>query len=367
MTNQHFNTLELITLQNQLLLSIGANFNAREGMHKFMQTTHKATTLKSIHLYVFEDAHEDGSALINYLSLPDNKFKTAHEATIEKILQHFENNQVATYISKTLDDHEVLAFNFGKRGVLLLENQHGTFQTSLKDILTPVINKAAEHFLVCEQTKRLSEEAKISKDTQRSYERQAKRDPLTNLPNRREFRYSLSREISNAQRYDYYGALMYIDLDNFKNVNDSLGHSIGDMLLTQVAQRLTEQARSGDTVFRIGGDEFVYILGNTGNTEAEAIRTSQTVAARVIETLAKPIEIGEFSLHTTPSIGIAIFPNAFDDMTDGENVLRHADTAMYRAKKQGRNCYEFFNPEMHIEASQRLIIEDYLRKAIKNN
>lgn len=336
-------------------------------MHKFMQTTHKATTLKSIHLYVFEDAHEDGSALINYLSLPDNKFKTAHEATIEKILQHFENNQVATYISKTLDDHEVLAFNFGKRGVLLLENQHGTFQTSLKDILTPVINKAAEHFLVCEQTKRLSEEAKISKDTQRSYERQAKRDPLTNLPNRREFRYSLSREISNAQRYDYYGALMYIDLDNFKNVNDSLGHSIGDMLLTQVAQRLTEQARSGDTVFRIGGDEFVYILGNTGNTEAEAIRTSQTVAARVIETLAKPIEIGEFSLHTTPSIGIAIFPNAFDDMTDGENVLRHADTAMYRAKKQGRNCYEFFNPEMHIEASQRLIIEDYLRKAIKNN
>ncbi len=367
MTSHHFNTLELITLQNQLLLSIGANFNAREGMHKFMQTTHKATFLKSIHLYVFEDAHEDGSALINYLSLPDNKFTTAHETTIEKILQHFENNQVATYISKALDKHEVLTFNFGKRGVLLLENQHGTFQTSLKDILMPVINKAAEHFLLCEQTKRLSEEAKINKDTQRSYERQAKRDPLTNLPNRREFRYSLSREISNAQRYDYYGALMYIDLDNFKNVNDSLGHSIGDMLLTQVAQRLTEQARSGDTVFRIGGDEFVYILGNTGNTEAEAIRTSQTVAARVIETLARPIEIGEFSLHTTPSIGIAIFPNAFDDMTDGENVLRHADTAMYRAKKQGRNCYEFFNPEMHIEASQRLIIEDYLRKAIKNN
>ncbi len=367
MTSHHFNTLELITLQNQLLLSIGANFNTREGMHKFMQTTHKATALKSIHLYVFEDAHENGSALINYLSLPDNKLTTAHETTIEKILQHFENNQVATYISKALDKHEVLTFNFGKRGILLLENQHGTFQTSLKDILMPVINKAAEHFLLCEQTKRLSEEAKINKDTQRSYERQAKRDPLTNLPNRREFRYSLSREISNAQRYDYYGALMYIDLDNFKNVNDSLGHSIGDMLLTQVAQRLTEQARSGDTVFRIGGDEFVYILGNTGNTEAEAIRTSQTVAARVIETLARPIEIGEFSLHTTPSIGIAIFPNAFDDMTDGENVLRHADTAMYRAKKQGRNCYEFFNPEMHIEASQRLIIEDYLRKAIKNN
>ena len=80
-----------------------------------------------------------------------------------------------------------------------------------------------------------------------------------------------------------------------------------------------------------------------------------------------PIEIGEFSLHVTPSIGIAVFPDAFDEATDSENVLRHADTAMYRAKKQGRNCYAFFNPEMHVEASQRLIIEDHLRKAIKNN
>ncbi len=367
MTDHHFNTLELITLQNQLLLSVGANLNAREGVHKFIQIILKATALKSIHLYVFEDAHATGSALINYLSLPDNQFETEHETTIEKVLQHFENNQVTTYLTEALNSHEILAFNFGERGVLLLENQQGTFQASLKDILVPVINKAAAHFQLCEQTKRLTEEAKINKDTQRSYELQAKRDPLTNLPNRREFRYSLSREISNAQRYDYYGALMYIDLDNFKNVNDSLGHSIGDMLLSQVAQRLTEHARSGDTVFRIGGDEFVYILGNIGNTEAEAIRTSQKVAARVIETLAKPIDIGEFSLHTTPSIGIAIFPDAFDDMTDGENVLRHADTAMYRAKKQGRNCYEFFNPEMHVEASQRLIIEDHLRKAITNN
>jgi len=91
------------------------------------------------------------------------------------------------------------------------------------------------------------------------------------------------------------------------------------------------------------------------------------VAARVIDTLASPIEIGEFSLHITPSIGIAVFPDAFDDGNDSENILRHADTAMYRAKKQGRNCFEFFNPEMHIEANKRLIIEDHLRKAIRNN
>ena len=336
-------------------------------MHTFMQSIYKTISLKSIHLYVFKDASTGNGALNNYLSLPDNKLAVTHTETIEKILHSFKNSKIGTHTVETLNGSEVLAFSFGTPGILLLENHQGKFQESLKDALVPVVNKAAEHFQLCERVKRLNEEAKVSKRAQRSYELQAKRDPLTNLPNRREFRYSLSREISNAQRYDYYGALMYIDLDNFKNVNDSLGHSIGDMLLTQVAQRLTEQARQGDTVFRIGGDEFVYILGNIGNSEADAMRTSQTVAIRVIEILARPIEIGEHSLHITPSIGIAIFPDAFDEVTDSENILRHADTAMYRAKKQGRNCYEFFNPEMHVEAVQRLIIEDHLRKAIKND
>ncbi len=367
MINQHLNTLELIALQNQLLLSIGASLNARECAHKFIQSTYRSLGLKSIHLYIFEESSSGQRSLENYFSLPDNKLKEQQQPVIDKIQELFEADKSKIHITEVQDHNEVLAFRYSTSGILLLENQQGKFQESIKDALVPIVNKSSEYFQLCEKQKRLNTEAKVSRDAQRTYELQAKRDPLTNLPNRREFRYSLSREISNAQRYDYHGALMYIDLDNFKNVNDSLGHSIGDILLTQVAQRLMEQARSGDTVFRIGGDEFVYILGNIGETEAEAIHASQTVANRVIETLALPIEIGEFSLHITPSIGIAIFPDAFDEATDSENVLRHADTAMYRAKKQGRNCYAFFNPEMHVEASQRLIIEDHLRKAIKNN
>lgn len=367
MANQHLNTLELITLQNQLLLSIGDSLNARECIHKFIQATYKALGLKSIHLYTLEENAAEETQLANYLSLPDNKFAEQHRSTIEKMRQQFESSKTTVHLTEALDNNEILAFPFGPTGIMLMEHHQGKFQNSLKDALIPVINKSAEFFQLCEQQKKLHKEAKISKDAQRTYELQAKRDPLTNLPNRREFRYSLSREISNAQRYDYHGALMYIDLDNFKNVNDSLGHSIGDILLTQVAQRLSEQARSGDTVFRIGGDEFVYILGNIGSTESDSVHTAKTVATRVIETMAKPIDIGEFSLHITPSIGIAIFPDAFDEVTDSENILRHADTAMYRAKKQGRNCYAFFNPEMHVEASQHLIIEDHLRKAIKND
>jgi diguanylate cyclase (GGDEF)-like protein len=365
--NSHTNTLELITLQNQLLLAIGGSLNTRECMHTFMQASLKKLGLKSIHLYIFDHSLIDEDSIKDYLSIPDNKIELENKLLIYKMLLHFKNKKGKTHLSERLDNNEITAYAFSSFGVLLLEKQQGEIQESVKDALVPVIHKIAEYFDFCEQQKRLSKEVKTHKKAKRSYELQAKRDPLTNLPNRREFRYALSREISNSQRYDYYGALMYIDLDNFKNVNDSLGHSIGDILLTQVAQRLATQARGGDTVYRIGGDEFVYILSNTGNTEIDAINTSQTVALRVIETLAKPIDIGEYSLHITPSIGIAVFPDTFDDGDDSENVLQHADTAMYRAKKQGRNCYAFFNPEMHVEASKRLIIEDHLRKAIVSN
>ncbi|VAW51629.1 diguanylate cyclase/phosphodiesterase (GGDEF & EAL domains) with PAS/PAC sensor(s) [hydrothermal vent metagenome] len=367
MAYSHTNTLELLTLQNQLLLTVGGSQNTRECMYTFMQTTLKLLGLKSIHLYIFDHSLPDQKSLVHYLSIPDNKLEQEHKLTVYKMLLHFKNKKGHNHLTEKIDDNEILAYAFNSIGGLVLEKQRTKFQPAIKDTLAPVIQKLANHYQFCELQKRLNNEAKINKKAQRTYELQAKRDPLTNLPNRREFRYALSKEISNAQRYDHFGALMYIDLDNFKNVNDSLGHSIGDILLTQVAQRLMTQARIGDTVFRIGGDEFVYILSNIGKHESDAIKTSQTVATRVINILAKPIEIGEFSLHITPSIGIAVFPDSFDDGNDSENILRHADTAMYRAKKQGRNCFEFFNPEMHIEANKRLIIEDHLRKAITNN
>lgn len=370
MKDPHINTFELITQQNQLLLAIGGSFDAREVMHNFMQIALKTLDLDSMHLYTFDDSHPDNNPLNHHLSLPNNTAEFHTSPAISALLQRSVNTEFNTHISAMLDNKEVLAYTFGSDGVLLFEKHQGEFENAIKDILVPVIHKLAECYNLCEQQKRLNEEVEINRDVQRTYELQAKRDPLTNLPNRREFRYSLFRGISNSQRYGYYGALLYIDLDNFKNVNDSLGHSIGDMLLIQVAQRLTTQARSGDTVFRMGGDEFIYILGNIGETEADAINTSQTVATRVIATLAKPIEIGEFSLHITPSIGIAIFPDAYDNGNggnDGENVLKHADTAMYRAKALGRNRYEFFNPEMHVEASKRLFLEDHLRKAIIND
>jgi diguanylate cyclase (GGDEF)-like protein len=365
--NAHVNTLKLISLQNKLLLSIGGTLDASEAILTFMKVAVEQLDLKSIHLYLIGDSSTSVSDLSRFQSLPNVNTDIDDKSLLDHLLQRLDSGVEKPYFSEKLNDGEITVFLFGSLGMLILESNAGMLSEYLKSVVSPVVLKLASYHEICIKQQRLDKESTINKAAQLTYKQQAKRDPLTNLPNRREFHYSLSREISNAQRYDYYGALMYIDLDNFKNVNDSLGHSIGDILLTLVAQRLSDQKRTGDIVFRIGGDEFVYILNNVGSTGSEAMNTSIAVADRIIESLAKPIDINEFSLHVTPSIGIAIFPDEFDDGNDSENVLRHADTAMYRAKKQGKNCYEFFNPEMHVEASKRLIIEDHLRKAIKND
>jgi diguanylate cyclase (GGDEF)-like protein len=173
--------------------------------------------------------------------------------------------------------------------------------------------------------------------------RQAHFDPLTSLPNRILFRDRLSQEIANATAGLSRGALLYIDLDHFKRVNDSVGHGAGDQLLTIVAQRLRSCVKDGDTVARLGGDEFTIILRNVADPNA-----TRAVAERIIETLRQPVNIGGRDHFVCASIGITLFP---DDGSVIDDVMRNADTAMYRAKDLGRGCTMFFDPHMNTKAA----------------
>jgi len=173
--------------------------------------------------------------------------------------------------------------------------------------------------------------------------RQAHYDPLTSLPNRILFRDRLAQEIANATAGLSRGALLYIDLDHFKRVNDSVGHSAGDQLLTIVAQRLRACVKEGDTVARLGGDEFTVILRNVADPSA-----ARTVGERIIETLQLPVNIGGRDHFVCASIGITLFP---DDGSIIDDVMRNADTAMYRAKDLGRGCTMFFDPNMNVKAT----------------
>jgi diguanylate cyclase (GGDEF)-like protein/PAS domain S-box-containing protein len=184
-------------------------------------------------------------------------------------------------------------------------------------------------------------------------------DSLTGLPNRALLRDRLGQAMSDAKRRDAKLAVMYLDLDRFKTVNDSLGHETGDKLLKAVSGRLRECMRDSDTISRQGGDEFLLILRDVSDATAVA-----RVAEKLQEAVAKSLRIGEYELHITPSIGISLFP---DDADDIDALIRNADAAMYHAKEKGRFNFQFFTPEMNIRAYERLSMEGSLRQAIERS
>lgn len=183
-------------------------------------------------------------------------------------------------------------------------------------------------------------------------------DPLTHLPNRLAFDSQLELTIRSCERDNRQVAVMLIDLDRFKTVNDTLGHHVGDDLLKSVALRLRECVRASDIVARLGGDEFVVVL-----PDIESALTAASVAGKVQRFLADSHEVGEHQLYATPSIGISIFPS---DGRDSDTLLRNADVAMYHAKNVGRNNYQFYAARMNEAASERLQLENALRLAVSN-
>lgn len=185
----------------------------------------------------------------------------------------------------------------------------------------------------------------------------AQHDFLTGLPNRSLLTERLSRAIGLARRHGKRVGLMFVDLDYFKHINDSLGHAVGDLLLQRVAERLRTCVRDTDTVCRQGGDEFVILLA-----EIEQAADAAPIAEKLLAAFAEPCMIAGHELHVSLSLGISIFP---DDGQDAGDVMKNADTAMYHAKASGRKNYQFFTAEMNTRAVQRLFIEGNLRRALR--
>ena len=185
----------------------------------------------------------------------------------------------------------------------------------------------------------------------------AEHDFLTGLPNRMLLNDRINQAIALAPRHMKQVAVLFLDLDGFKHINDSLGHPIGDKLLQSIAKRLVDCVRGSDTVSRQGGDEFVVLLSEVEQSEDAAI-----TARRMLQAVAEAHSIDQHDLHVTTSIGVSVYP---DDGLDAETLIKNADTAMYQAKENGRQSYQFFKPAMNVRAVERQSIEESLRRALE--
>jgi diguanylate cyclase (GGDEF)-like protein/PAS domain S-box-containing protein len=185
----------------------------------------------------------------------------------------------------------------------------------------------------------------------------AEHDFLTGLPNRMLLNDRISQAIALAPRHTKHVSVLFLDLDGFKHINDSLGHPIGDKLLQSIAKRLVESVRGSDTVSRQGGDEFVVLLSEVAEAEDAAI-----TARRMLQAVAQPHSIDQHDLHVTTSIGVSVYP---DDGLDAETLIKNADTAMYQAKENGRQSFQFFKPAMNARAVERQSTEEGLRRALE--
>ncbi|WP_415035049.1 EAL domain-containing protein [Azonexus sp.] len=250
--------------------------------------------------------------------------------------------------------HTALSLHHSWRGEIRLRRADGeTFPASLRiKQVEDQLNGVPQRYIwiFADITERKEHEARM--------QHIAQHDPLTGLPNRLALLTRLSHLLPEARRHDWRVGVMFIDLDRFKTINDTLGHQVGDLLLREVATRLSAVIRETDFVARLGGDEFVIILPGISSPADAAL-----VASKVINSLAPPIQADGNELHTSPSIGISLFP---DDGSDSHDILKNADTAMYHAKSAGRNNYQFFAPNMNQVALERMNIERKLRRAVSN-
>ncbi len=321
-----------------------------------------------LHVLIIEDSEEDTQLLLRALK------KGGYEPVYERVDSGaaMEVVLVRQKWDVIIADHNMPHFSAMKALDLLKENGYEIpfFIVSGgidENLAAEAMKAGAQDYVMKHNLTRLVpaierelREVEVRRDRSRAeatVEHQAHYDLLTNLPNRTTFKDRLTVALAQTGRNRKMLGILFVDLDRFKTIVDTLGHTIGDKLLRGVAERLRASLEDGDTLARMGGDEFVILLSQINRAD-RAVR----VAQRVLDAIKPPFHFDQHELHVTMSIGITLYPY---DGEDADTLLRNADSALYRAKEQGRNNYQLYTPAMNARAFERLALENSLRRAVE--
>ena len=280
---------------------------------------------------------------------------------LEALLSNLHDVAILDYHADQARSHEVLkkAVNQGCRIPVLVMTHDMDHRVDREAIRCGAADYLVQHTLNSDHLKRALRYAMDRKGAELKLARLAHYDPLTNVPNRILFGDRLQRAIDRASRGTQHLALLFIDLDGFKQVNDAYGHEAGDTLIRSVAERLCASVRRSDSVARIGGDEFTVILEDTSSS-SDVVQ----VARKIINAVSRPVTVGNHQAFVGCSIGIAAYPEAGDD---AESLLKHADMAMYQAKRVRGSAYRFFTDKMNVEAMNEMYLKADLRRGLRRN
>jgi len=366
------NTLQLISIQHELGMAIGLDLRLQPMLKQFTRVCIHRMGLAAVHYYFLQDhagewvlaENNNDAGYFHFLSIPDCSSVLASAKELPAVLTETPEDEPGDYyIHKTSDNGYIYYYRLAHFGYIALERLNTPLDTPVLELLKPIIGRLAISCQASFEHEQLLNAIEGRKKAEDTIVFQLFHDELTQLPNRRKLIETLEQDIARSRRHGYFGAALFIDLDRFKTVNDTLGHSAGDDLLKSVAKILTSIVRREDTVSRLSGDEFVVLLTELGNEKNNCARKIKTIIDKIRDAFAKPIIAGEHILHITPSIGIAIYP---DEDLDTDQLLRHADTAMYQAKAHGPNTAIFYDSSMSAELESRLAVEKELQEAVKS-
>ena len=366
-------------------MSIGIALDLHQVLYPFMCCAQRLLALDSVHFFYCSDeqasarlvatgthalSEVSAPAIPSTIDVPNGSSTHACAPIAQAAFEHEDG-----LLARTENDMRRIAMRLPSVGSLVFvqATDRTAPQFTLRECqdLAPIFDRLARGCQACIEHRSMVEQAIAEHATHAAIAKEASHDSLTELPNRKTLQLRLRQAVAAAIRHEHHGAVFFIDIDRFKTVNDSLGHAGGDAVLVAMARRLEDAARDEDTLARMGGDEFILVASNLGDSAEQAVRAAQALAARLAEDCRQPVDVLGSNVHISTSIGICIYPyyelgiETLDSYC--ENIIRFADTAMYRTKNRGRDGFEFFAPQMQAAANRRVTLEQQLRLALERD